>query len=97
MSCVSGRFFPGSGSKSQILDPDPQHYFCLKGKYVDQRSYIWTFLMGKCLNMPKFWVQAWGVSTLVPVFEIVPKKLDEMIHSKTWFIHIGNMYGANNE
>ena len=34
MSCVSGRFFPGSGSKSQILDPDPQHYFCFKKNYV---------------------------------------------------------------
>jgi len=35
---------------------------------------------------------------MVPVFEIVPKKkMDEMIHSKTWFIHIGNMYEAKNE
>jgi len=32
MSCVSGRIFPGSGSKSQILDPDPQHYFLFKKK-----------------------------------------------------------------
>ena len=31
---------------------------------------------------------------MVPVFEIVPKKMNEMIHSKTWFIHIGNMYGT---
>ena len=29
--------------------------------------------MGKCLNMPKFWVQSWGVLTLAPMFKIVPK------------------------
>jgi len=90
MSCVSGRFFPGSGSKSQILDPDPQHYFCLKRNYVDQRSYIWTFSMGKCLNMPKVWVQSWGSFPLALAAEIVPKKLNEMTHSKTWFINISN-------
>jgi len=47
--------------------------------------------MGKCLNMPKYWVQ------LAPMFKIVPKKMNEMIHSKTWFIHIGNMYEAKND
>ena len=31
---------------------------------------------------------------MVPVSEIIPKKMNEMIHSKTWFIHIGNMYEA---
>ena len=49
MSCVSGRFFPGSGSKSQILDPDPQHYFCLK------RNYVWsTFVYLNIFNGQMF-------------------------------------------
>ena len=42
----------------------------------DQRSYIWTFSMGKCLNMPKVWVQSWGSFPLALAAEIVPKKVE---------------------
>ena len=38
--------------------------------------------MGKCLNMPKVWVQSWGSFPLALAAEIVPKKLNEMTHSK---------------
>ena len=71
--------------------PDPNHKFWIqihntifvsKEIMFDQRSYIWTFSMGKCLNMPKVWVQSWGSFPLALAAEIVPKKLNEMTHSK---------------
>ena len=32
--------------------------------------------MGKCLNMPKVWVQSWGSFPLALAAEIVPKKVE---------------------
>jgi hypothetical protein len=76
MSCVSGRFFPGSGSKLQILDPDPQHYFCLKRKICWSTFVYLNIFNGQMFKYAQILGSILRSFPLALAAEIVPKKVE---------------------